>query len=125
MNIAKIIKKCNYGSNYNSDNIDLYKNAKLSQSVDFIEQEDDLCLELQTIQNLFSGIESNGSSYKYTITVPNINSNLFEFFDDNSNEKIPTSNFDNFNNFNKLLIIIILIGILSFMIINIIHLKFW
>ena len=123
MNIAKIIKKCNYGSNYNSDNIDLYKNAKLSQSVDFMEQEDDLCLELQTIQNLFSGIESNGSSYKYTITVPNVNNNLFEFFDANTdlNKKIPTSNF---NNFNKLLIIIIFIGILTFMTINIIHLKF-
>lgn len=80
MNITKIINKCNYGPKYDVDNVDLYKNTKLSQSFDYIIGEDNICLNLQTIQNLFSGIESGGSSYKYTVTVPNIDNNIFGFF---------------------------------------------
>lgn len=84
MNISKIINKCNYGSSFDTDNVDIYKNTGLSQSINYFGDEINTCLDLQTIQNLFSGIESNGSSYKYTLNIPNLNNNVLELFKSNN-----------------------------------------
>lgn len=61
-----MISECNYGPKINN----AHKNTKLDISMDYAMNDPDVCLELQTAQNLFSGIESNGSSYKYTIDRP-------------------------------------------------------
>lgn len=70
-NLIKLINKCNYGPEINSDN-----DVKFTQLIDNSITYDDTytCLELQTAYNLYSGVESSGSSYKYT-TLPPIGSN--------------------------------------------------
>lgn len=69
-NTPRLIKKCTYSPKIKLDTVDIYKNNELSQALEYSADDSDACLGLQTSYNLFSGIESSGSSYKYTIDVP-------------------------------------------------------
>lgn len=73
MNITNVIKTCGYGSPVKFDTADIYQNNELLQAINYSADDNDVCLGLQTSFNLFSGIESGGSSYKYTI--PHLQSN--------------------------------------------------
>lgn len=62
--------KCNYQSEIMIDNTDTYKNTELEQSINYANDDNNVCLGLQTAHNLFSGVESSGSSYEYTVHFP-------------------------------------------------------
>lgn len=70
------------------DTADNYKNIELREALFYTYDDFNPCLEIGTSHNLFSGIESSGSSYKYTVEAPlNRNSdniNLNEHFQENT-----------------------------------------
>ncbi len=70
MDMPNIMGLCNYGSKIKLDTADAYKNNELIQAVEYSADDSDVCLGLQTSYNLFSGVESSGSSFKYTMQAP-------------------------------------------------------
>lgn len=125
-----IINGCDYGSKFRSDSLETYQKNELIQSIIYTANGDDICLDIQTSQNLNSnGIESKGSSYKYTLDIQN-GGNLINL---NKNHKDEQENFcldclnyfgevnKNINNFDSkcnALLILILIIILIYLVNN-------
>lgn len=68
-NLYNIIKSCNYTPVIFSDVINSYKNVQLNQALEYTHDDQNPCLGVQQSFNLLSGVDSSGSSYKYT-TVP-------------------------------------------------------
>lgn len=62
--IKNIINKCKYNNRLTSDS-DVKINDELLQSLSYISNSDELCMELQALYNIHSDNESYGSSLKY------------------------------------------------------------